>query len=380
MKKDLICFSRTNDFTSACSVVNDQTKSNKTLSKVSDEKSLKFNGFSNEANKLLDKPFFDKNYLNPFGSSSQPSFHDHFKGYLDNSSNEDEYDANAKAFIQSYHETNTLDEAPATECKHRYKDVMDFIAKCDRKAKYINSVRGSKALKKLIAADSKNEHICALFNDLKPLFIQLITNRFGNYFCQELFKLLDRSQRDELWLIIRAKLKMYMYHDYANYCIQILLDQASDEDEQSAILSYIDPIFPYLVKDSTSIRIALKLMTSLNHSTKQLAHLISTNLKFYIFEPQGVCVINKFIARVKSMTNDIKSEFSDSLILIIPSVVNHVNAHYSILTLIEEWKPEELVYIAEYIKSNFVFFASNKYAKRILVKSVLDKKLVRHSS
>lgn len=334
--------------------------------------------------------YFIGNYLNPFKNAAEKNekptknkpFHDHFRDYLNKLNyNESAYSntqpsTNCSSVMSQITTQNLVTQELQNKGRNKFKDIPELLSKCQNLAKYINSVRGSKALKKLIILDSK-ENISLLFKQIKPQFNTIVTNCFGNYFCQELFKLLNRQQRSELWQAFNLKLKFYICNEFSNYCIQTLLELTTDIDEQLYIIKLIFPTLSLLVFESYSNRILLKIMNFFENSSLQhMSEFLIQNLSSLSLDAQGVCIINKYIFRLGSMTKDDRLRLVLNLRVILPNIINHVFAHYALLTILEEWNADDAKFLVDYCKRFFVYCAYNKYANRILRKLVFDKKLV----
>lgn len=248
----------------------------------------------------------------------------------------------------------------------KYEDVAGFLSNCNAKLKYINSVKGSKCLKKMLEFTNPGD-IKKLFNKILQYLPQIITNNFGNYFIQEIITYISKSDRIKVWENLTRKLKIYSTHQFANHCIQALVEMAEDLEEEKKIISYLIPHFEDLAFNPNGTHILQKVIISFADSTKgKLIECIYNNFEALIFDSLGVCLIKKYIISLKEKDSQKKHEFISFILHLIPRMITDMFGHYGILCIIQEWDSVYSIKIFDITWNNLLIYSSNKYGSRIV--------------
>lgn len=260
---------------------------------------------------------------------------------------------------------NSKDEEAQLE---KFNDIADFITKCKDHQGFINSKRGSHYLKKLLPkADS--DKIGLLLNIILPFSHALMENCSGNYFCQELFRMLNESQRKLIWQTIRNKIGEFGVHEYANHCLQTLIELAEGIKEQNEIGVYLHPFYIDLAFNPQGSHIIQKILLKYTDSAKkELVTFIWENFRLLAKDSHGVCVIKKYIMYLKDKSSKHKAEFIKFIGPFIPQLTNDTYAHYSLLCLVDEWKLKDFWQVLDYLRQHFLECSVQKYSSRILEK------------
>lgn len=248
----------------------------------------------------------------------------------------------------------------------KYQDIPGFLSNCNTKLKYINSVKGSKCLKKMLEFTDPGD-IKHLFNKILQYLPQIITNNFGNYFCQEIITYISKSDRVKVWEILRRKLKNYCTHQFANHCIQALVEMTEDLEEEKRVICYLIPHFDQLAFNSNGTHILQKMLISFKDSTKEkLLECIHEKFEGLIFDSLGVCLIKKYIICLKDQASQKKHEFISFIAEWIHRMIIDMFGHYAILCILQEWDEKYATKISDITWNNLLFYSSNKYGSRIV--------------
>lgn len=259
-----------------------------------------------------------------------------------------------------------------TSCSDKSEDldiVLDFITKCPAHKEFVlnNKSEADRLLKSVTFKNAKELFNC-LFKDLEALFL----DSYGNYFCQELLKLLSIKDRLRVWnTIIKKDVPFFGNHQYAHHVLQMLIE-LSIEKEQLEIVKIIKPFFDQLIYDSKGSHIIQKIITCFTEKSKtDLIDFIYINLTKLITNPQGVCSVKKFIINISSERSTIRSDFFRLIISNLPNLVNEKSAHYALLCIFEEWNCNNYKEIIDYLVLNFIPCSIQKYSARLIEKCLL---------
>ena len=218
-------------------------------------------------------------------------------------------------------------------------------------------------LQKKLRTISK-EDIDYIINQLKGIFREIINDKNGNYFCNDLFKECNQEQRLEILNELYQTLSEDCLNHYSCYPIQTLIDRASSEieyryilysfnDYNKLLLASLDPNGAYIIQKIIE-RIPDRYRTEFNFIFSSFIGYISRK-KF------GIVTVKKFISLTK---ND---SITDQ---ILPFVVkNFMNlaidqyANYLIQFLLEKWNnTPEGNEIKKLIFDNFDKLMAKKYS------------------
>ena len=102
----------------------------------------------------------------------------------------------------------------------------------------INSLSDQKTvfIVQKILQESSNADIISIVVDLKGEYRKLIYDKYGNFFCKDLFKILDTKERIEILKELYLTLSEDCCHSYATHPLQALVEFSSTEEEYKLIL------------------------------------------------------------------------------------------------------------------------------------------------
>lgn len=251
--------------------------------------------------------------------------------------------------------------------------VSDFIKKCPSHLDFIlnNKIEAEQLLGCINSINSIPLFKC-LVNSLQTL----ILDNFGNYLCQELFKSIPCEYRLYVWnTILEKNIILYGTHQYAHHVIQLLIEVATDENEQVNIINLLKPCFDVLIFDSKGSHVIQKILTCFSFQSKIcLLQFILNNLAALISNAQGVCSVKKLIGALEKCA--FRNNFYKNILELLPSLSNDKSAHYAFLCLIEDWTPDCYEEILDYLIFNFISLSTQKYSSRLIEKCLILKNKV----
>ena len=188
-----------------------------------------------------------------------------------------------------------------------------------------------------ILQESSNADIILIVQELKGEYRNLIYDKYGNFFCKDLFKIIDTNERKMILNELYRTISEDCCHNYATHPLQALVEFSSTEEEYKLILY------------------------SFNDYNKLL---------FATTDPNGSYVIQKIIDRIPER---FRTEFN----YIFSSFVGFVcKKKYGIVALkkyIECTRSEAIVQqIINLVRNNFMNYAVDKYGN-YLIQYLLEK-------
>ena len=206
-----------------------------------------------------------------------------------------------------------------------------------------------------------------IINQLKGIFRDVIKDKNGNYFCNDLFKECTKEQRIVILNELYQSLSEDCLNNYACHPIQTLIDRASCELEYKLILTtfndYNKLLFASL--DPNGAYTIQKIIERIPDRYRiEFNFIFSSFIGFTSRKKYGIVTVKKFISETKSdkvteqILQFIKQNFSNLAV--------DQYANYLISFLLEKWNnTSEGNEIKKLIKDNFVQLSQKKYSSFI---------------
>lgn len=246
-------------------------------------------------------------------------------------------------------------------------------------ASIILKLKSIQQIKPILDLFKPNE-IILLFSKLLSDFKKIMTDYFGNYFCQEYFNYLGKKERLKIWkLLDKNEILYYSTNEYSNHCLQKLVSLASDSDdqEQKKICDIYYIHFKDLINDSKGTHILQKIILNFKfHNKLSLINLLNDNIEDLACNSKGVCLVKQYMA---SLTNEKSCLRINFVNLISDSLMKYMTdkyGHYLILHMIEKWTEKDMDPIILFIKKNLPALSKNIYSSRIVDKCLITYKEV----
>ena len=221
-------------------------------------------------------------------------------------------------------------------------------------------------LQKQLRTISEKE-IDYIIYQLKGIFRDIIKDKNGNYFCNDLFKECNQKQRMEILGDLYETLSEDCLNNYSSHPIQTLIDRASNEDEYKYILysfndynkllyASLDPNGAYTIQKIID-RIPEKYRNEFNF-------IFSSFIGFTSKKKYGIVTVKKFISGTKSdkVIEQIMKFIEENFM----NLAVDQYANYLIQFLLDKWNNiPEGNQIKQLIKKNFEIMYQKKYSSFI---------------
>ena len=206
-----------------------------------------------------------------------------------------------------------------------------------------------------------------IINQLKGTFRDIIKDKNGNYFSNDLFKECNQEQRMEILKELFKTLSEDCLNNYSSHPIQTLIERASSEIEYKYILysfndynrllyASLDPNGAYTIQKIIE-RIPEKYRNEFNF-------IFSSFIGFTSKKKYGIVTVKKFISGTKSdlVTQQIMAFIKENFM----NLAVDQYANYLIQFLLEKWNnTPEGSEIKQLIKKNFEIMYQKKYSSFI---------------
>ena len=277
-------------------------------------------------------------------------------------------------------EESSSDESSTSHLENTKRDLkVTELLNSQAPASIILKMKSIKQIKPILDQFEPNE-ILLLFNRLLPDFKKIMTDYFGNYFCQEYFNYLGKKERLKLWkLLDKSEIFYYSTNDYSNHCLQKLVSIASssDDKEQKKICDLYYIHFKNLIYDSKGTHILQKIILNFKfHNKLSLINLLNDNIEDLACDSKGVCLIKQHMASLTNEKSCLRINFVNLISNCLIKYMTDKYGHYLILYMIEKWSEKDMEQIILFIKKNLPELSRNIYSSRIIDKCLLTYKEV----
>ena len=269
-----------------------------------------------------------------------------------------------------------------------------------------NNKKCKKAIESLPQLNSNQ--IDTLFNKvILPNFKYIITSNTSNYFCQMFFKYLNKDQRLIIWNYLFSKInnnsnnkkfndfnsvnnseiiafdkyiEYYSCADYSTHCIQSLTEASNTYEEQTMIVSNIEPYILNLCRNNRGTHIIQKLLLELKGLPKEdFNNKIIMKMYMISKEVYGISVLKKLVIYNKQSNLKFKNYLIDKITKDFIEICCDSYGNFFILCLFEEWGIQSCKTLIELINNNSYLLLTNRFATRIIYKVIeLINNKVRH--
>lgn len=251
--------------------------------------------------------------------------------------------------------------------KSIYESIEDFIINCKCPINFINSLKGSRHIQKLILENEDKAKILCQY--VQPIFGHLLINVYGNYVCKKIFSLIKENQRQNVWNYLTDNLLEYSENQHANFCVQMLITRSDSDIEKNMIEQKLAPYFHRLASSEHGVNVMLALLSILSFQTKPAI------LEFLIGNFPELCLssYSSLLCRAlisKSMNIEFKSR---TIILrsILPDIHSLILNEFSSLLLIqmlEVWGLSQCAPIIQHLFTNFIIYSLNPISCPLIMK------------
>lgn len=254
-----------------------------------------------------------------------------------------------------------LEKCNFEETQQREQQLFPFSK--DNILMAFNSQKSTKILQKSLQGISK-ETIDCIINRLSGMFRAIIKNRNGNYFCSDLLKVCNKSQRIKILKELSPTLIEDCTDDFGAHPIQNLFELACTEEEYKLLIkSFNDQnkILMVCLNQNGSFVIQKLIVHIPEYLRTEFDEIFVKFVCILARDMYGVCTVKKFIAYTKNelITKQILNSILNNFI----NISGNQYGNYLIQYLLERWwKTEEGEFLKKLITSKFQTLAENHYS------------------
>ena len=236
---------------------------------------------------------------------------------------------------------------------------------------FICSQTGSRMLQNNL--DNFPPHILDILIDkIKFSFQKLMSDIYGNYFCQKLYSLSSFEQRMTILENIKDIFVPISKTKAGSHAAQSIIEHASTLEEKNKIMSFIRNLEMEMALDTESTHVLQKIIQIFKEGERQaLTDVLSqsANVNILCKDLKGISVIKRLICFNNDENN--RSKLVDALYDNCLEIVKTSSGSYILQFLLEEWglnTGSKLIFFSIY---NFEIFAKQKHGANFINKIII---------
>ena len=234
--------------------------------------------------------------------------------------------------------------------------------------------------------NASKETLDNIIDEMSGCYSSVIRNKNGNYFCSDLFKVCDKSQRIKVLKELSNTLSEDCIDEYGTHPIQTLIELAESEDEYKLLLLSFDD-YNKILRAALSQNGTYVIQKLIRHIPEK--YRMEFNIIFVKFvcilsmDMYGVCTVIKFINYTKNEI--IEKQLLNIILTNFVNISENQYGNYLVQNIMEQWwKTSKGLYLKKICIDKFHLLAGNHYSSYVCdiflkLSSLEDKKLLMSS-
>ena len=236
---------------------------------------------------------------------------------------------------------------------------------------FICSQTGSRMLQNNL--DNFPPHILDILIDkIKFSFQKLMSDIYGNYFCQKLYSLSSFEQRMTILENIKDIFVPISKTKAGSHAAQSIIEHASTLEEKNKIMSFIRNLEMEMALDTEGTHVLQKIIQIFKEGERQaLTNVLSqsANVNILCKDLKGISVIKRLICFNNDENN--RSKLVDALYDNCLEIVKTSSGSYILQFLLEEWGLNTGIKLIFFSIYNFEIFAKQKHGANFINKIII---------
>ena len=213
-------------------------------------------------------------------------------------------------------------------------------------------------------SDASEETIDHIIKELTGMFSVIIKNKNGNYFCSDLLKVCNETQKLKILTELSKTLSEDCTDEFGTHPIQNIIEMASKEEEYKLILASFND-FNNILMASLNQNGSFVIQKLIVHIPEQLrADFNSIFVKLICIlsrDMYGVCTVKKFIGYTKNEL--IVKQILNTILTNFVNIASNQYGNYLMQYILEKWwKTQEGLFLKKLIISKFQILCSNHFS------------------
>lgn len=225
---------------------------------------------------------------------------------------------------------------------------------------------GSRFLQKLLTKANK-EVIEFFLNEIDSSINNLMMDKYGNYFCQELLLSCSGHQRLQILKKVEENFIQVCKDKKGTHTIQKMVDLANLQEEEEFFEKALTGHVGKLAIDQQGTHIIQKVITSFTEENRQFAFDELTESFLSVSKTShGLCVIKKLVANTSNHENRVKlvSHVCENTI----DLVQDPYGNYAVQEIMQKWGEQDFTPLIDRIKTKIAQLSIQKFSSNVVEK------------
>ena len=228
----------------------------------------------------------------------------------------------------------------------------------------ITNQNGSKILSKYLSS-TPSQIIHLIYKEIENNLICLFQDSYGNYFCTQLFCLLDNNDRFNYLSIITNNIIILSLNKIATYPTQFIIGKLKTRNEKQMILQPIKLNLQKLSLDVYGTHVLEKIiMTFETEYCYEIFNFIVENLIFLSNHANGLCLVKKILVIQYKIEyyQIIKEKLKEKAF----KLVQNPYGNYALQIVIDNWTHEDIIHIFQQFFGNCTELSIMKFSSNVI--------------
>eukprot|EP00347_Sterkiella_histriomuscorum_P005046 403358108 len=229
---------------------------------------------------------------------------------------------------------------------------------------------GSKQLQKLLAKASPDFVNFAIEESLYHLHT-LMSDSYGNYFCQKLMQSSSSAQRLKILNVLRPNILLISRDKKGTHSMQCLIEMINMPEEEEELKKGIQDHIIDLAFDGNGTHVLQKVLLCMKE--ENIDFIINPILEKFIelsMDQNGLCVIKKIISKIQG--HETKIAISKKLSNHVEELVQSPYGNYAVQQALEKWELPYCLPIFEKLEPHLMQLSVQKFSSNVIEK-ILEK-------
>lgn len=217
--------------------------------------------------------------------------------------------------------------------------------------------------------NTQSDILHQIFCEISVSLPVLMSDPYGNYFCQRFFLFLNQRDRIQFLSSISSSLTQISINSIGTYPVQGLIEQVGSKVEKNIIISGIKNDISKLAFDSYGTHVLEKIISCFEE--EYISFIFDFGIENFnqlSNHQNGICVIKKMLTLThkKDLHEKLKKIIADDVF----SLIQKPYGNYVIQVIIDCWDEKEVREILLSLKGKFGYLAKQKYSSNIVERCI----------
>ena len=228
----------------------------------------------------------------------------------------------------------------------------------------IKTQMGSRILQNYLP-NTNNIIIHQIFLEIHEHLQSLLLDPYANYFCLNLFSLLNQNDRMIFLSIIVKNIFLFSINKISTYPIQFIVEHLETKNEKQMIITYINQYLLKLALDIYGTHVLEKIITCFEYEyCEKIFDFVKENFVLLSNHVNGLCLIKKLL--IISYQKNYYLIFKDILKTNLFKLIENPYGNYALQIVIDYWNSKDVLDIFSQIIGNCSQFSMLKYSSNVI--------------